>query len=116
MSALFWSSLNGFLAVAIGAFGAHGLKNSLDSYGMELFKTANHYQFIHALVMLVLSLLKQNQHNRSIMFFGVGTLIFSGSLYALALTKLKFLGSITPLGGICFLIGWALLMKAGLKR
>ena len=101
-----------FLSVALGAFGAHGLRSTLESRGMlDVWNKAVLYHFVHALALLVLAL--YGAANRSawwLLFAGV--LIFSGSLYAMALTNLRWLGAITPIGGLCFLAGWAWLIIA----
>ena len=100
-----------FLAVTIGAFGAHGLKNKLDAYAMSVYNTAVEYHFYHALGLLLLGILMQ-QYKPSLLLnisgwsMGLGILIFSGSLYALAISGVKWLGAITPIGGLCFLIAW----------
>lgn len=100
----------GFLGVALGAFGAHGLKDTLESYGtLSIWEKAVLYHFVHTLAMLVLA----NQVNvRAGPFFCflAGILVFSGSLYLLAATNTKWLGAITPLGGLSFLAGWGWLL------
>ena len=95
-----------FLSVALGAFGAHALKGTLEAHHMtEVWKTAVLYHFIHALALLILAVLPTvNRATASL--FVAGILLFSGSLYLLALTNVKWLGAITPLGGLCFLAGW----------
>jgi uncharacterized membrane protein YgdD (TMEM256/DUF423 family) len=96
----------GFLAVALGAFGAHALKGTLAANGMtEVWNKAVFYHFVHALVLLVLAILPGAQKTVSVLF-GAGILLFSGSLYLLALTNIRWLGAITPIGGLCFLAGW----------
>lgn len=108
------SSLLGFLSVALGAFGAHALKQKFSEYQLAVFNTGVQYQFFHtfALALVGLLLLK----NPEVPFlkgagyaFGFGVAVFSGSLYLLAFTQIKWLGAITPIGGVSFLIGWALL-------
>ena len=95
-----------FLAVALGAFGAHALKATLTAHGMtEVWSKAVLYHFVHALGLLVLSVLPAVQRVTVILFV-VGIVLFSGSLYLLALTNIKWLGGITPFGGLCFLAGW----------
>jgi uncharacterized membrane protein YgdD (TMEM256/DUF423 family) len=95
-----------FLAVALGAFGAHALKETLAAnQTTEVWKTAVLYHLIHALALLVLAVLPATGRATSMLFIsGIG--LFSGSLYLLALTNIKWLGAITPLGGLCFLAGW----------
>ncbi len=99
-----------FLAVALGAFGAHALKTTLQSNGMlDVWNKAVLYHFLHAIVLLVIGL--HGIGNRAAYFlFVAGILLFSGSLYVLALTNVRWLGAITPLGGLCFLAGWAWLI------
>jgi len=103
----------GFLAVALGAFGAHGLKNILDDYSLGIYKTAVDYQMWHSLALLAVGLLSRNNNPALLKYsgcaFSFGILVFSGTLYLLALTKIKWLGAITPIGGLSFLIGWILL-------
>ncbi len=96
-----------FLAVALGAFGAHALKGLLQSYDtLEIWNKAVFYHFIHSVALLALGL--NVSTNRFACYFLVaGIVIFSGSLYLLALTNVRWLGAITPIGGLCFLIGWA---------
>jgi len=99
-----------FLAVALGAFGAHALKTTLQANGTtEVWKTAVLYHFIHAIALLILATLSAASRAAAGLFMG-GIIFFSGSLYLLALTNLKWLGPITPLGGLCFLAGWLVLV------
>ncbi len=96
-----------FLAVALGAFGAHSLKTTLQAHDMvNVWEKAVLYHFLHALALLVLALHGIGGRAPSILFVA-GIVLFSGSLYLLALTNLRWLGAITPLGGLCFLAGWA---------
>jgi uncharacterized membrane protein YgdD (TMEM256/DUF423 family) len=101
-----------FLAVALGAFGAHALKGALQFSGMlEVWNKAVLYHFLHGVALLALAL--HGTGNRATYFlFVAGILLFSGSLYAMALTNIHWLGAITPLGGLCFLAGWAWLVIA----
>ncbi|MBM9548079.1 DUF423 domain-containing protein [Leptospira sp. 201903074] len=110
--------LSGFLAVAIGAFGAHGLKKFVSPELMVIFETGNRYHFYHTLAALLSFLFLQQSvvlesPNKSKSYlklatwmFLLGILIFSFSLYALAITGIRILGAITPIGGVSFLIGW----------
>ena len=101
-----------FVAVALGAFGAHSLKPTLETHGMlDVWNKAVFYHFIHALALLVLALFGAANRSAWWLLFA-GIIIFSGSLYAMALTNLHWLGAITPIGGLCFLAGWAWLMIA----
>ena len=109
------------LAVLIGAFAAHGLKATLDARQLTLFETAARYQMYHAFALLIvggLSVLPQFSRRLlgfAAIAFGLGILLFSGSLYLLALSGIGLLGAITPLGGISFLAGWLALIVAALK-
>ena len=101
-----------FLAVALGAFGAHGLKSALEMRGMmDIWNKAVLYHFIHALALLLLALYGAANRGAWWLFFA-GIFLFSGSLYVMALTNLRWLGAITPFGGLCFLAGWAWLVIA----
>ena len=110
---VFIGALCGFLAVALGAFAAHGLEPVLSPGLLAVFQTGVDYQGTHALALLAVGLL--GNHGRSAALnlagwaFATGMLVFSGSLYVLALTDIRWLGAITPIGGIAFLIGWAAL-------
>jgi uncharacterized membrane protein YgdD (TMEM256/DUF423 family) len=116
-------ALNGFLSVAAGAFGAHALKAGLGPDLLAVFETAARYHMYHALALVAVGLLSALRPpglspgllNGAGWAFLVGTLLFSGSLYALALTGVRGLGAITPLGGLGFLAGWALLALAALR-
>jgi len=101
-----------FLAVAFGAFGAHALKAALQSSGMlEVWNKAVLYHFLHGVALVALAL--HGTGNRATYFlFVAGIVLFSGSLYAMALSNVRWLGAITPLGGLCFLAGWAWLVIA----
>ncbi|OGP87490.1 MAG: hypothetical protein A2156_10775 [Deltaproteobacteria bacterium RBG_16_48_10] len=103
----------GFLSVALGAFGAHSLKNLLDEYGKSIYEKAVIYQMFHTLALYAVGLLQMFIKNTSLSIAGwcflIGIFLFSGSLYLLALTGMKWFGAITPIGGISFLLGWAFL-------
>jgi uncharacterized membrane protein YgdD (TMEM256/DUF423 family) len=103
----------GFLGVALGAFGAHMLKHKLAPDLLAAWQTAVLYHLIHAAALLALAL-HGKASGADIRFgaaaFAIGVLVFSGSLYALALTGIKALGAITPLGGLAFLAGWAYIL------
>ncbi|MDR7088754.1 DUF423 domain-containing protein [Cellvibrio fibrivorans] len=108
------AAVSGFFTVVIGAFAAHGLKQMLAPEMIEVVKTGVQYQMYHALVLMLVALwFKQKPAASGLkaagLAFILGTLLFSGSLYALALGAPRWLGPITPLGGLCFLIGWLLL-------
>ena len=101
-----------FLAVALGAFGAHSLKQILETHGMlDVWNKAVFYHFNHALALLALALFAAANRSAWWLLFG-GIFIFSGSLYVMALTNIRWLGAITPIGGLCFLAGWAWLVIA----
>src|SRR5437763_11999975 len=96
-----------FLAVALGAFGAHALKSIIDRHGMlEVWNKAVFYHFTHAIVLLLLAFFGATNRG-ACWLFCAGVLLFSGSLYTMALTNIRCLGVITPLGGLCFLSGLA---------
>ncbi len=108
----------GALAVALGAFGAHGLRSRLSPEMLAVFETGVRYHMYHALaILLVASLMGRLDAGRLLpaagWAFTIGILVFSGSLYVLALTGITMLGAITPIGGLAFLVGWALLIGAG---
>lgn len=104
-----------FLAVALGAFGAHALKSSFEASGMlDVWNKAVLYHFVHAIALLVLALF--GTINRGAWWLLLaGIFLFSGSLYLMALTNLRWLGVVTPLGGLCFLAGWTWLIVAPTK-
>jgi len=101
-----------FLAVALGAFGAHALRSTIESHGMaHVWDKAVLYHFIHAIALLALALYDSTNRGAWWLLFA-GIFLFSGSLYTMALTNLRWFGAITPLGGLCFLVGWAWLVIA----
>lgn len=101
-----------FLAVALGAFGAHALKATIESHGMlDVWNKAVFYHFIHAIALLALSRFA-SLSPRPCFLLLAGIILFSGSLYVMALTNIRWLGAITPLGGLCFLAGWTWLVIA----
>ena len=101
------TALLGACAVALGAFGAHGLKGLLaENKTAEVWHTAVFYHFIHVAAMLVVALREDVLRRAAWHFFLAGILIFSGSLYLLAITNIRWLGAITPLGGVSFILGW----------
>ncbi|MEH0665496.1 DUF423 domain-containing protein [Vibrio scophthalmi] len=111
------------LGVALGAFAAHGLKAMLPPYLLEVFQTGVHYQFLHAIAIMLCALFLrltsfsagEKNFARAAICFIIGIFCFSGSLYALAITGIKWFGPITPFGGVMFLIGWALFVVAALQ-
>ena len=106
------AAINGVLAVIAGAFAAHGLKARLGTESLAVFETGARYHMYHALAMALAALVPARR--ASIAFMG-GIALFSGSLYLLALTGIPILGAITPIGGLCFIAGWALLAWRAFK-
>jgi uncharacterized membrane protein YgdD (TMEM256/DUF423 family) len=102
-------------AVGLGAFGAHGLKGRLDAYAMGVYEKAVFYHFVHALGLLIVSLmprlglLDSTPAGWVAGLLAAGIVLFSGSLYLLAVTGVRLLGAITPVGGVAFIAGWLLL-------
>ncbi len=113
------AAISGFIGVGAGAFGAHGLKNLVGPALLDVWHTAVLYQLIHTLAILLLIGLASYANDTALRWagrlFAAGIVIFSGSLYVLVLTNIKWLGAITPLGGICFLAGWLCLILASGK-
>jgi uncharacterized membrane protein YgdD (TMEM256/DUF423 family) len=113
-------AINAFLSVALGAFGAHGLKSKLEPYYMDIWQTGVQYQMYHALGLLIIGVLAAKLPANSLiatsgwlMFAGI--VLFSGSLFVLALTKVSVLGAITPFGGVAFLAAWILVIFTAVK-
>jgi len=113
------AAINGLLAVAAGAFGAHGLQARIDAHALQVFETGARYQMYHALAIGLAAFAIRDAAagpaTAAAGFFLAGILLFSGSLYLLALTGTKLLGIITPFGGACFLIGWGCLAFAATR-
>jgi uncharacterized membrane protein YgdD (TMEM256/DUF423 family) len=113
-------ALSAFVAVAAGAFGAHGLKSRLSAEMLNTFEVGVRYQMYHAFALIVTAWAQSRwptaQLTASGWLFIAGTLLFSGSLYLLSLTGLKWLGAITPFGGLAFLAGWLCLAWAAWKQ
>jgi uncharacterized membrane protein YgdD (TMEM256/DUF423 family) len=107
---------SGFVGVVMGAFGAHALAGRLEGKSLAVYQTAAQYQMYHALALVAVGLAVPAANGLPGWAFTVGTVLFSGSLYLLALTDVKWLGAITPLGGLGFLIGWASLGWALWRR
>ena len=116
---LFLGSLSAMLAVALGAFGAHALRASITPSRLVTFETGVRYQVYHALALILVALLTAHLPKRlsaaAGWLFVAGTLFFSGSLYALALTGTRSWGAVAPIGGACFLAGWACLAWAAIS-
>lgn len=112
-------SIFGLLGVALGAFGAHGLRGTLSAADLAIFETGVRYQLIHAVALLAAAWASTRWPSGTVTVAGwllvAGILVFSGSLYVLVLTGLRWMGAITPLGGVSFLVAWALLAWSALK-
>lgn len=112
-------ALLALLGVMLGAFGAHSLKNILDANALATFEVGVRYQLYHALAVIVLGGLAAQANlrwcRRAALLFIVGCVLFSGSIYLLALTGMKWLGPVTPLGGVCFMAGWVALVIGLIK-
>ena len=112
--------LNAFLAVALGAFGAHSLKERLTAEMLDVYKTGANYQILHALGLILIGIWAERRTNRladgAAGLLTAGILVFSGSLYALSLSGVRAWGAVTPLGGLCFLSGWILFVIAAARE
>ncbi|MEP0354845.1 DUF423 domain-containing protein [Paraglaciecola sp.] len=116
---LFFAAFSGMLSVILGAFAAHGLKGKLSDKMLDTFQVGVQYQMYHSLALILLVILYR-QMPQSLMIYSAGFMVagiifFSGSLYVLAITQIKWFGPITPLGGLFFIVGWALLLASALK-
>ena len=117
MNYLLIGAMSGCLVVIMGAFGAHALNELLDDYGKSIYNKAVLYHMFHSIVILILGLINKIQPKIQLYMAGwsfvFGIILFSGSLYIIAITGIKSLGIITPIGGILFIIGWVfLILKA----
>ncbi len=114
------AAASGFVSVTFGAFGAHALRGRLDDYHLRIFHTGVEYQFYHTLALFVVGMLLAVYKIHSLRWVGwaftFGIVLFSGSLYVLALTRVKAWGAVTPIGGAAFLVGWLLLFSAVWKQ
>jgi len=113
-------AINAFLAVALGAFGAHGLEGKIPEKYLEVWKTGVTYQMFHALGLIAIGLIAKHIQSSSLMSWSgwlmfIGIILFSGSLYILSVTRISVLGAITPFGGVAFLVSWVLLIIAAAK-
>ena len=117
MNWLFIGALLGALAVITGAFGAHGLEGRLDAHHLAIWHKAVHYHALHALALVAIGLLQRTGSTPRLAgwLMLVGILLFSGSLYGLALSDLRWLGMITPFGGLAFILGWLALAFFALR-
>lgn len=114
------AALSGMLAVTFGAFGAHALRTRLDEHALGVFQTAVQYHFYHSLALLAVGVIALSQPQTALLrssgyLFVVGIVVFSGSLYLLSMSGLRWLGAITPLGGLAFIAGWGCLAAASWK-
>jgi uncharacterized membrane protein YgdD (TMEM256/DUF423 family) len=109
------SAISGFTAVAIGAFGAHGLKQKLSLEMLEVYRTGVLYQLVHSIVLLVLSLNNTIKGYLPSIFFLIGIVLFSFSLYIYSTSGIRLFAMIAPIGGVCFLIGWLLIIYEVVK-
>jgi uncharacterized membrane protein YgdD (TMEM256/DUF423 family) len=109
------SAVSGFSAVAIGAFGAHGLREKLTTEMIEVYKTGVLYHLIHSVILLALSLNTLINAKIPSVFFLLGIILFSFSLYLYSTSGIRFFAMITPVGGFCFLIGWLLIIYEAIK-
>ena len=109
------SAVSGFTAVAIGAFGAHGLRETLSKQMLEVYKTGVLYQLMHTAVLLALSLNTVIKAKGPSIFFLIGIILFSFSLYIYSTSGIRFFAMITPVGGFCFLIGWLFIIYEAIK-
>jgi len=110
------SAVSGFTAVAIGAFGAHGMREELSAEMLEVYKTGVLYQFIHTIILLILALNNFIKGKIASIFFLAGIILFSFSLYLYSTSGIHFFAMITPVGGVCFLIGWLWLIVEVIRR
>ena len=109
------SAVSGFTAVSIGAFGAHGLRETLTPQMLEVYKTGVLYQLIHSVVLLALTLNTVIKAKLPSIFFVLGIILFSFSLYIYSTSGVKLFAMITPIGGFCFLIGWLLIIYEAIR-
>jgi uncharacterized membrane protein YgdD (TMEM256/DUF423 family) len=118
---LFAAAIAAFLAVALGAFAAHGLRGKIDEHLMDVFQTGVRYHFFHAMGLALIAVLaKQYPDSPTLRWAGwfmlAGIVVFSGSLYALSLSGIAWLGMVTPFGGLAFLAAWGLLAWFALRE
>jgi uncharacterized membrane protein YgdD (TMEM256/DUF423 family) len=109
------SAVSGFTAVSIGAFGAHGLRETLTPQMLEVYKTGVLYQLIHSIVLLALTLNTVIKAKLPSIFFLLGIILFSFSLYMYSTSGIRLFAMITPIGGFCFLIGWLLIIYEAIR-
>ena len=109
-------SVSGFLAVALGAFGAHSLKGSLSPEMLEIYKTGVLYHLIHSVIITAIGLSGKEEYSKNSLFFAIGIILFSGSLYLYSVTGVTAFAMVTPFGGVSFLIGWLLVIITAVKK
>jgi uncharacterized membrane protein YgdD (TMEM256/DUF423 family) len=120
-SFLFFGALSALIGVGMGAFGAHGLKNMISPEMLAVYQTGVNYQMWHALGLIGIALIRRNDSESKLLNWAgwlmlIGIMLFSGSLYLLAIMDVKQLGMITPFGGVCFLLAWLLLAVYATRR
>ena len=118
---LILGAVNAFLAVALGAFGAHGLEGKITEKYLKTWNTGVTYQMFHAMGLFVIAFLTAKLPQTSLLTVAgwsmfIGIILFSGSLYVLSISGIKVLGAITPLGGVAFLLSWVLIGYAAVKH
>lgn len=106
----------GFLAVAIGAFGAHQLKDILSPEMMEVYRTGVLYHLVHAVIITAIGFYSNPKFYKAALFLSIGIVLFSFSLYIYTITGIKSLAMITPIGGVSFLVGWLLIIISSLRN
>jgi uncharacterized membrane protein YgdD (TMEM256/DUF423 family) len=122
--ALAWGALLGLTGVAAGAFGAHGLRDRVDADAIEIWRTAAHYQQLHAVALVAVGLLGEGKRSPRLdralriaaLSWVLGVLVFAGTLYAIVLGGPRVLGAVTPLGGLALMTGWLVLLAGALRR
>jgi len=117
---VFLGAINACISVALGAFGAHGLKEFMDQKYLDIWETGVRYEMYHALGLIAIGILSGTLRSSALLSWSgwlmlIGIVLFSGSLYVLSLTKISVLGAITPIGGVAFLASWILLAIAAVK-
>lgn len=118
---IFLGSINAFLAVGLGAFGAHGLKSRISPEMLEIYQTGVQYHIFHALGLILIGIIAHWLSESNLILWSgalilAGIVVFSGSLYILSITGIRSFGAVTPIGGVTFLAGWILMAFAALKN
>lgn len=117
---VFLGAINACISVALGAFGAHGLKGIMDQKYLDIWETGVRYEMYHALGLIAIGILSGTLKSSALLSWSgwlmlIGIVLFSGSLYVLSLTRISVIGAITPIGGVAFLASWILLAIAAVK-